>query len=235
MSKSRADHVLILGDTHLPYADTKALVKTIAYAQEAQPTHIVQIGDLYDHHAFSRFYRSLEQGDPADELKAGREMAEILWTSLKRAAPQAKCYQLNGNHDGERLRKLVLQAKPELYSIVEEFQQARMTFSGVQTVRDYQDYLTLRINNKPTVFTHGFLSTTLKHLHFYKSDVVLGHLHKAEIQYAREYGGQTNFAMNVGYLGDERAPVFNYTMSVKKAWTPSFGIIDAFGPRVVAL
>ncbi len=162
-------------------------------------------------------------------------MAEVLWASLQKAAPQAKCYQLNGNHDGERLRKLVLQAKPELYSIVEEFQQARMTFKSVQTVRDYQDHLTLRINNRPTVFTHGFLSTTTKHLHFYKCDVVLGHLHRAEIQYVREYGGVTNWAMNVGYLGDEKAPVFDYTMSVKKSWTPAIGVIDTLGPRVVAL
>ncbi len=71
MSKPKSDHVLILGDTHLPYATIDGLVRAIAYAEQAQPTHIVQIGDLYDHHAFSRFYRSLEQGDPADELKAG--------------------------------------------------------------------------------------------------------------------------------------------------------------------
>lgn len=235
MSKPQADHVLILGDTHLPYADIDALIKVIAYAQQVQPTHIVQIGDLFDNYSFSRFYKSLEQGDPAIELKTGRDMAETLWGSLQKAAPQAKCFQLSGNHDGERLRKLVLQAKPELYSIVEEFQQARMTFKGVKTVRNYHEHLTLKINGKQTVFTHGFLSNTAKHLYFYKCDVVLGHLHRAEIQYAREFGGITNWAMNVGYLGDEKSPVFDYTMSVKKNWTPSFGVIDALGPRVVAL
>ena len=234
MSK-RSDTVLILGDTHLPFADKAALREAVYRAKHLQPTHIVQIGDLFDHFAFSRFYRDLNKSYPQLELSEGAGQARKLWSDLQKAAPAAKCFQLNGNHDSERLKKLVLQGQPEVYSIVAEFMAQRMTFAGVHTVQEYRDFLTLKINGTPTVFCHGWLSTTAKHLNFFKKNVVLGHLHRAEIYYSREFGGASNYAMNVGYLGDENSHVFNYTQCVKKSWTLALGIIDRDGPRVVTL
>lgn len=236
MGTRKPDTVLILGDTHLPFADKAALREAVYRAKHLQPTHIIQIGDLYDNFAFSRFYKDLNKTHPAVELSEGEGQARKLWADLKRAAPHSKCYQLNGNHDSERLKKLVLQSQPEVYSIVAEFMERRMSFEGVHTTHDYRSFLKLSINGRDTTFCHGFLSSTPKHLSFFKTDTVLGHLHRPEIYYSREFGrGLTNYAMNVGYLGAAESHVFSYTASIKKNWATAIGIIDRDGPRVVTL
>lgn len=219
---------------HAPFHSREAISKTLRLVRETAPDAVVQVGDLYDNFNWSRFYKSPDIISPRKELDQARSFAERFWNDVKRAAPRTKRFQLSGNHDQERLEKLSLTAAPALSSMVQERAAELMTFDGVETLYDYRDYLPLRVNGETINFCHGFLSHTISHVEHYNRSVVCGHLHRASIDYVTR-GGRTLFGLNVGWTGNERKPVFNYTKSTVKNWTVGLGLLDERGPRFIRL
>lgn len=197
-----------------------------------KPDLVLQIGDLYDNFNFSRFYKSPDIIQPRRELETANRCAETMWASIVKVSPRSKCIQMAGNHDKERLDKMVLTAAPALAALIEDRAYDLFTFPKVESLYDYKDTLVQKVSGERVTFCHGFLSTTIGHVDHFNTSVVCGHLHRSSCDWVVR-GGRPLFGLNVGYVGNHLAPVFNYTRSHSKNWTVGLGVIDRHGPRFI--
>lgn len=219
--------VLCLGDTHFPFAQRKALEWAYRLADKHKPTHVVQMGDLLDQFAFSRYPKVLKT-DPETELANGRAAAEKMWARFKGLS----CFQLMGNHD-DRILKKALAAAPELASLVGQSLRALYTFPGVKTVLDGREELILRIHGREVAFQHGHRSRPGSHAAYNRLSTVVGHSHTGSVTYFPSAPGII-WELNAGFLGDLSSPAFGYHAQKRfHTTTLGVGLIDEEGPRFI--
>ena len=227
MSNKSKDRILVVGDMHAPFACQKTLKQIYEIAAKEKPTHIVQVGDMYDFFCFSRYSRSMNWMMPEQELQLGRKKAAEFWATIKKAAPKAKCFQLLGNHD-ERLIKRVLEKAPELESVTDIH--SYFCFPGVTTLKDYRHELVIG----DIIFHHGYLSGKGQHKRKNAMNFVGGHTHLGYVDY-EVMAGKVLWELNAGYVGDPESPVFAYTPQKSNFKTRGVGFIDEYGPRFICL
>lgn len=218
---------LAIGDTHFPFTIWRSVDRIVEAAAALKPANIVQLGDLYDLYAFSKFPRSHNVYTPLQEIQNGRRLAETFWARLRKAAPKAKCFQLKGNHDARPYKRIV-EACPEL--------EAHLTldrlwvFDGVETLKDDKDDLVIR----KVLYMHGFRKHGTHVVHNGIS-TVCGHLHTGGVVYVRR-GKETLWELNAGYLGNPHCTPLGYTPQRRfSSWTHGYGLVDERGPRFVPL
>lgn len=229
--------ILCVGDTHFPFAKPSYVKRTIEWAKRNKPDVIIQIGDLYDNYAFSKYTKVVNYMTPEQELRRGRKLAEKMWTDLHIAVPKAVLYQMMGNHCA-RIIKRVLERLPALDMRIKLKDQTNklhnidrlFEFPHVTSLLDYK--AELKLNG--ITFVHGFKGNIGDHVKYFQNNVVAGHLHRGGIVYHR-IKNKTCWEMNCGFLGDEKALPFQYGETKTTNWTPGFGIIDDLGPRFVHL
>ena len=225
----RNDIVLCVPDLHLPFWDIKAVKKMLFNIHKHKPTHIIQLGDLYDFYSFTRFDRTFNLMTPADEVKRGRELAEWFWAEVKKRAPDARCYQLMGNHDIRPYTKL-MKVAPEMEQFFDL--SSCFIFDGVKTIVD--DDLILTINGQRVLFAHGFYTRPGQHLNANRISTVFAHTHLPWCIGSHLLGAKALFELNCGFLGDHTALPFSYANQRRiQKWIKSYGLIDKFGPRVI--
>jgi predicted phosphodiesterase len=214
---------IVISDTHFPYANEEALSKVMALIKKERPTHVVQIGDLLDQYALSRYARDVNLSTPKSELERGRKQAAKMWKDIQKIVPRAKCIQLLGNHD-LRAQKRLMERLPEMESLVDIA--ALYRFPKVTTLKSDRDSITI----DGVVYVHGWLSKSLDHAKHFNKPVVHGHRHRGAV----ETQGKL-WSMDVGFLGDERLLPFSYTMNKVTNWTLGCGIVENGKPRLVLL
>jgi predicted phosphodiesterase len=213
--------ILALGDTHFPFHHKKALEWTYRLADKLKPTHVIQLGDLLDQFAFSRYPKVLKL-DPEKELALGRVAAEKMWSHFK----GLPCYQLMGNHDDRALKK-ALAAAPELASLVGKSLRELYSFPGVRTVLDGREELILG----GIAFQHGHRSRLGDHARFNRISTCVGHSHTGGVVFLRD-ARRVFWELNAGFLGDVSSPAFGYVAQKRfHTTTVGVGIIDDLGPR----
>lgn len=201
---------LCLGDTHFPFiGDLKPVFNII---KSTKPHIIIQIGDLYDFYAYSRFPKRV-QLTAQQECSKGRIMAEDMWEKIRKLSPKSKCFQLKGNHD-DRGKKQVLEKLPEIDHFVDYT--SLWEFHKVETIHDTHQELI--IDN--ILFTHGHKNKIGAHLkdYQYMHNVVCGHLHQGGIVYER-VGAPTKprviWEAGAGYLANPFDQELKYRTSNK--------------------
>lgn len=215
--------VLCIPDLHFPFTDEKALDQVISIIKREKPQAVIQLGDLFDAYAFSRFARSLNVMTPQQEVELAVRMAKNFWARVKKAVPRAKLYQLKGNHDVRFQKKLVTHS-PEFEHLVNFDELFR--FPGVKVLKTDRDHLVL----DNVVYCHGFLSKSEKHLNHFDSCVVHGHLHSSSIICKGD-----RWVMNCGHLADETSLPLQYTQSKVTGWTKAIGIVEDRQPRLILI
>jgi len=220
--------ILCWPDTHFPFVNKAALEKMIDFAKENQPDYIIQIGDLLDQYAASKFPRSQNVYMPEEEETLGIGMARDAWAKIREYCPKAKCYQLLGNHD-VRIAKRTMESLPIAEHIVVKHLKGLFTFEGVETIMDTRQELEI----DGILFTHGFLSPGT-HKDYYLKNVIHGHDHKLYVQHRRIHG-QSIFEMSCGFLGDVEAKALTYTPSKLANFQLGFGWVDQWGARTIHL
>ena len=221
--------ILCIGDAHFPWVHKGALEAIYQYIRvNPDITDVVQLGDLYDMYSWAKFPRSHMLYTPKAEIELGRAMAEEMWATIGNMLPNARRYQIMGNHDVRPLKK-VMELVPEVEIFV-EFSKW-FEFPGVKTVTDHREWL--EIGN--VSFTHGHLSTPGAHARSFDRNVVCGHSHKGSVQYLNCRDGKMLFELNCGYIGDPMSRPMSYTAKNQVPWTLGFGVIDQWGPRFIAL
>lgn len=220
--------ILVLGDLHMPFHNKKALKEAQYAIKHEKPTHVVQIGDLYDQYSFSRFTRK-NVTSPEEEVRKGREEAIDLWSSISRSTPNAKKYQILGNHD-MRLIKRVQERLPEAQELIKSSVMELYRFKGVITIED--DRAVLKIGN--VAFHHGYLSKLGDHMRYLGQRAVVGHSHVGGVVFEQR-AGDTIWELNAGYLADETSEPLRYRPTKVSKWTLGFGLVDSQGPRFIPL
>lgn len=215
--------VLVISDTHFPYQNKRAMKKVLEIVKKEKPGMVVQIGDLLDQYTFSKYSRSQDFTTPQQEIKKGIKGATEMWSAIRKSVPKSKLVQVLGNHD-LRLRKRIMEALPELESIVNMGQ--LYSYPGVRTLKSDRDYIEV----DGVVYCHGWLSKSIDHAKYFSRPVVHGHRHRPAI----ETSGAL-WSMDVGFLGDEKQLPFNYTMSKFTGWKVAIGIVDNGQPRLIFL
>lgn len=221
--------ILVLGDAHFPWVSKRALEKVYDFAQDFQPEHIVQMGDLYDFLSHSKFPRSHQGYSAQEEQQLARQGAEEMWRELQKQVPGAKCHLITGNHDLRPLKR-VLETAPMFEHWAEEIWRKLMTFDGVETIYDHRTELEIA----GILFTHGFLGKEGAHRDYYLKNVCIGHLHKGWVQY-RRFHGQAFFEVCAGFLGEPESKALTYNNSKLANYQLGFAAIDQFGPRFIHL
>jgi predicted phosphodiesterase len=218
--------ILIAGDIHFPFHNERAVNAFLAAVKREKPTHVVQIGDLYDQYSFSR-YTKKNIVNPDQELSEARKLGEWFWKSVKQNSPKARCYQILGNHD-IRMIKRTQEKLPELGTVISEFVQDLYKFTGVKTLTDDRDILTVGDVN----FHHGYLSKLGDHMRSQRRSMVVGHSHVGGVV-LEQIGNKTLFELNAGHLADETSEPLRYRPTKTSKWTLGFGVVDRQGPRFV--
>lgn len=221
--------ILVIGDTHFPFVNKQCLEAIYEFNRVQKPSHIVQVGDLLDLYAHSKFPRSQNMYGPEEEEALGRKGAEGMWQQLIKDNPAAQCFQLWGNHD-LRPAKRVLESLPTLEHVVKEYYKRLMSFDGVTTIEDYRQELII----DGIVFHHGYRSQLGSHRDYVVQNFVCGHSHKGGVVY-RRLRNEVIWELNAGFCGDAESKALSYTAQKIHDQTLGWGYIDEYGPRFIAL
>lgn len=221
--------ILVIGDTHFPFAHKEAFELLYAFAKENKPDYIIQVGDLLDLYAQSKFPRSQNFYSPEEEERKGVEEAAKMWQKLRELCPKANCYQLWGNHD-LRPMKRVLESAPSLEHVVKAHYKNLMNFPGVTTIEDYRQELII----EDIVFHHGYRSQLGSHRDYTMTNFVCGHSHRGGVVF-RRIKGETIWELNAGFMADASSKVLSYSAQKIHDQTIGWGWIDRYGPRFISL
>lgn len=221
--------VLCIGDTHFPFTDMAKLDKIYALVKKHKPTFVVQVGDLYDMYSFSRFARSLDLTTPKQEMAEGRKQAADMWANIRRIVPNAKCFQLRGNHEA-RIWKKIMDKAPEFESLLQRPIDELFNFPGVEALPDHRSELVIN----DIVFCHGWKSGIGDHAKWFGQSTVCGHLHKGGIVYF-PMRNKPFFEMNCGFIADIESLPMSYGETKTNSWVAGVGLIDEEGPKFIPL
>jgi predicted phosphodiesterase/predicted nucleic acid-binding Zn ribbon protein len=106
----RYRRVLIWPDTHLPYADPRAVSLALQIGKYYQPDLVIMLGDILDCTGFSRFPH--DQVNPKSFLQTELDEWHSLAESIREMAPHAERRFVIGNHE-ERIDRW-LWSQPQL-------------------------------------------------------------------------------------------------------------------------
>lgn len=214
-------------DVHFPWANLDALSALYAWIEILKPERIIQMGDLYDMYSFAKFPRSRMIISVEDEVLTSRSMAEAMWSTIRKIAPDAHLVQLLGNHC-IRSHKRVLETNcPEL-EVFFDFKSI-FNFEGVETIYDPRELVIYDGIN----FTHGHLKHGA-HRALFKTHVVHGHTHAGKLT-GSNIDGSYLFELDCGLMGNPNAPCFGYMPKKITGWQTGFGYISALGPIFIKL
>lgn len=219
--------IAILGDLHEPFSHAGVKQAFVAFVAETQPEYVIQVGDCVDAYSHGKFPRSHNVFTPKQEEELARKNLEDFWAAIRKAAPNAKCIMLLGNHAVRPLKR-VLESVPSIEHWAEKYLEELLSFEGVETIMDpREEYMIADI-----AFIHGFRGGQGVHRDFLMRNTVLGHLHTGNVSF-RNYRDETLFELNAGYAADPFSKGLTYTPTKTTGWTLGWGAIDERGPRFI--
>lgn len=217
----RVGGILAVGDIHFPFHSKPWLSWIQDIADRLQPTHVIQVGDLYDMYSYSKYPRSLNVYSPEEEMALARQYAEQFWAY--HVAAGRECWQLLGNHD-ERMMKRVLEALPAFEGPALEHFRGIYTFDGVSLVAPDEE---LEVDG--VLYQHGY-KLFGRHAPHNRQNTVAGHTHKGGTQFHQERDG-VFWELGVGCGIDVNAPVFGYkAQKLINGTHLGVGYVDELGP-----
>jgi predicted phosphodiesterase len=218
---------LCIGDTHFPFVNQKVLEAIYRFAEIQKPMRIIQVGDLFDLYAHSKFPRSQNIYSPRQEEELAVKGAREMWAELKRLCPEAECVQIKGNHDVRPVKR-TLESVPSLEHVVEKHLNAIMTFDGVRLIEDHREEYVF----DDVIVHHGYRLRLGEHRDYQLTNAIVGHTHKGGVVF-RRVQGKTLWELNAGFTGDIESKVFSYTSQRMTNETTGFGFVDEYGPRFI--
>lgn len=224
---------MAIGDLHFPFHHKKALIQLFRRIESNEFKYIIQIGDLLDQYAFSRFSKK-NIHLPERELKYGRDCALSFWETIHTLQPKAKKVQLIGNHD-VRLIKRAQEKLPEAQELIADSIMELYKFENVLTVSDpRQEYLIEHPKMGTIAFLHGYKSKIGDHSKYMHMNTVHGHRHRGEVTYF-PIKNKIIWELDCGFLADANKEPLAYNEQKTNNWTLGWGEIDSLGPRFIPI
>lgn len=217
---------LILGDIHFKWNHKRACQQVIQAAKELNPDAVVQVGDEHDFILFTKYARDMDLLTPRQELDDSRECRLKFYAQLRSVLrPSTPVYRMRGNHD-DRAMKRIRELAPAYGSIVSNWLEDYTATPGTESIREAEFVL------DGVLYEHGYLSALGDHAKRNLNNTVVGHTHTGGLRNFPLVGRRGVWELNVGWLGDRNAPVFNYApKKLSDNTTLGFGFIDQYGPR----
>jgi metallophosphoesterase superfamily enzyme len=223
------EKTIFIPDTHFPFHSRQSFDRLYEFIDKHKPKRVIQLGDLYDMFAFSKFSKSMLLFNPKEEMELGRSEAVAMWEKIKSIVPDAEKIQIVGNHDIRPI-KSVLDSFPALEHVVEKHVVELMTFDGVKTIPSAREEYFF----DDVQVIHGHFSGMGKHRDYAQMNTVIGHQHVGHVTY-RNLKGKIIWELGCGLLGDPESKAFSYTPQRTLNWHLGFGWLDEYGPRFIAL
>jgi len=188
--------IMVLGDLHLPYTLWPAVEAAALFARQYKPDLIIQVGDLIDGKAWSRYPK-----DPDDCPQTEWDATEIAVHRLHKLFPEMVI--LSGNHDRRIMHKAAEASIPsQLVKTLEE-------------IFPYKQWI-WHVGGKPfqihdTVFIHGdeTLGNAWQKAQRMGKNVVQGHDHQAYLNYINTFDTSV-YGMSVGTFLDGKSAAARY-------------------------
>lgn len=213
---------------HLPWVDAGALSAVYLAIEREKPDVVIQLGDIFDMYAQSKFPRSHDICTPKEEMAEARQGAETFWATCRKVSGRkTRHIQILGNHDA-RPSKRVAENYPEIASLLGI--DHLFKFAGVETVLDSRSELTI----DGVIYTHGHYTKHGQHAAYYCRSVVHGHTHRGAVVYQKLHG-RVIWELDCGHLADENSEPLQYMPTKTTKWTLGYGLIDDLGPRFCPL
>lgn len=218
--------VLILGDIHFKWNHRRACQQVIQAAKELKPEAVIQIGDENDFILFTKYARDLDLLTPRQELDESREFRLKFYSDLRAVLPvSTQIYRMRGNHD-DRAVKRIRELAPAYGSVVSSWLEEYRATPGTKDIPEAEFVF------DGVMYEHGYLSGLGDHAKRNLHNTVVGHSHVGGLRNFPVVGRKGIWELNVGWLGDRNAPVFNYApKKLSDNTTLGFGFIDQYGPR----
>lgn len=221
--------IACISDIHFPWESQKVLDRFYEYISKEKPNYVVLAGDAADMLAHSKFPKSMNNYSPKEEMALARQKNEDLWKNIKLSNEKAQCFQMLGNHCTRPLKR-ILETYPEAEDWVTQKLQEMFTFPGVKTIYDPREELI--IGN--IMIHHGYRTKLGDHMNYALMNFICGHTHQPGVHY-RKVRGSHLWEMNCGLAGDMNSKAMSYTHQKSTIWVNSFGVVDKYGPRVIAV
>ena len=216
----QTQEVIVLPDLHIPFCNFKVIEaayefyvsKTLSGAR----VKVVQIGDLTDQKAWSRFQKDPDDYSP--ELEWAHTMTQI--SLLKEYFPEMTI--ILGNHDRRIAMKAVEASLPQslVRTLPEVFDAPGWSFHTSNTPFQFQGI----------TYIHGdeLSGTPIVKAQHLGTPLVQGHTHKASITHSPNSLTDL-WAMEVGNALDPNSPAARYLARNTNKGTQGFAHIDAQG------
>lgn len=194
----KKDTVMVIGDTHAPFAHPDALKFLARMKKEYEPTTIIHIGDIVDQCALSAFVKGPTSMNAQQELWAAKEWIK----KLGKLFPVLTCTL--GNHDLRWLKRASEMGIPGEY--LKDFRDVIEAPKGWTFVDQHE--------RKGITYVHGDgftgQSAAINIIKHKMTNCTFGHTHQSVIQFMNG-----KFGFNVGCLIDPDAYCFEYAKHYK--------------------
>ena len=211
------DHVLIIGDTHLPFVHKHYLDFCKEIQARVKCGTVVHIGDLVDNHAISYHEHHPSGRSPADEMAEADKLLKGYWF---KAFPKLKLCR--GNHDRLVDRKAKTAGLPE--RAFKPFRQIWDLPAG------WEDSTCFIIDD--VEYTHGTLTgpnAHIGHATHNRQSTVIGHTHSTGAINYLVSNKDRIFGMNVGCGIDRNTYAFEYGRDFCKKPVLGCGVVTDQG------
>jgi predicted phosphodiesterase len=221
--------VVVISDVQAPFEDKRALKNVIQFVGEYQPDEVIQIGDLVDYPAPSRWSAGTKAEFEGNVIRDSEYTKENFLEPL-RAVYSGPVGILEGNHD-ERPAKYLASKAPALAAEDTFYRFENLLDFAAYDVRKLQPYY----NFAPGwVAIHGHESPGLNNVAGRTAaakakkagvSVVMGHTHRLAISpESTGFGGKlkTIYGFEVGHLMDVKKA--GYLKNGPANWQKGFGL-----------
>lgn len=196
----RYDRAVFIPDVHVPFSDPGAVRAALGFIKHVDPHIIIQLGDLVDFYALSRFSR-----EPSRVLSLQPELdaACDFFGKVRDAAPNSRIYYLRGNHE-YRLTRYLWDRAPEVSGLrgLKLPELMNLKWHGVEYVEsgvwDVNRLFVAKHGNLARSRSGATAGAEMDRLGF---SGVSGHTHRLGQVYRRVYGGEYTW-LEAGCLCD---------------------------------
>jgi predicted phosphodiesterase len=211
----------VIGDLHAPFARDGWLDFCKKIYKDYKCDYVVQIGDLLDQYAFTRYVRDPDAYGAKHEIELAREMVNQMYKAFP------KGFVVLGNHDTRLAKRAAETGIPKwlLASYAELIGLPKNWNLGEEIEIDEVKYF----------HGEGLSANTELAVRKVGQSVVYGHTHKGSIAF-KAMKKDLLFAMNVGCLIDQHAYAFEYAKhALEKSFIGVGVVIDGKQPILIPM
>lgn len=208
---------VVVGDLHIPFQDTKAVVLLLDFIQMLRPTGVHLIGDILDCDVIGRF---VSPSDRRSRLQEDFDLGYDFLKALRNLVPHAKIIYSEGNHE-VRLQKYLMGKAPELESLrdLSVGRQLRLSDLDIRWKKYGRPY---PLGN--LLLVHGHVvrkhSATTAHamVDAMGKSVLHGHTHRLGMYYTTTHSGM-HIGIENGCLCRSDLQYLDYTPNWQLGWS----------------